>query len=258
MSKIYFHTPPHTSNSKETTFCWWTSSNYQQQRNKNLEIYGLHKLLDVNAITYKCEAAEKSPCFFLVSLENLPWAKSLLCPNSLPKLLKPCSDYNVLRLTATLCSLCRSLSPVPAHPFLKVPVTFPLPFSPQNSSSSHIPLTGRAEDSFCALDFFASLIFVQLGGGWLSSNNFLCSSTVCFTPPIRTRKKKICDWDFIAYSAWDTPILSNYFPLVHIPLFLLCKKPLQDFNSVSLEIKISRVTSKPTEESSIKCSPCVL
>lgn len=121
-----------------------------------------------------------------------------------------------------------------------------------------IPLTGRAEDSFCALDFFASLIFVQLGGGWLSSNNFLCNSTVCFTPPIRTRKKKICDWDFIAYSAWDTPILSNYFPLVHVPLFLLCKKPLQDFNSVSLEIKISRVTSKPTEESSIKCSPCVL
>lgn len=134
---MYFHTSPHTSNSKETTFCCWTSSNYQQQRNKNLEIYGLHKLLDVDAITYKCEAAEKPSCFFLVSLENLPRAKSLLCPNSLPKLLKPCSDYNVLRLTATLCSLRRSLSPVPAHLFLKVPVTFPLPFSPQNSSSSH-------------------------------------------------------------------------------------------------------------------------
>lgn len=79
-----------------------------------------------------------------------------------------------------------------------------------------------------------------------------------FYPTYQDKEKKICDWDFIAYSAWDTPILSNYFPLVHVPLFLLCKKPLQDFNSVSLEIKISRVTSKPTEESSIKCSPCVL
>lgn len=73
MSKIYFHTSPPTSNSKETTFCCWTSSNYQQQRNnKNLEMYGLHKLLDVNAITYKCEAEEKPSCFFLVSVENLP------------------------------------------------------------------------------------------------------------------------------------------------------------------------------------------